>query len=98
MNKQEGYMPKSLSKIEFQNELQTNVEYIAETRVTKLMDLAIPDFQVTHSDLEERDDGLIYMNPDRLRSYIGLVSGELLALFDEALIDIVYKENDLPEA
>ena len=87
-------MTKSLTKIEFQQELQTNVEYIAETRVLKLMELPIPDFQVTHSDLEERDDGLIYMNPDRLRSYIGLVSGELLALFDEVLIDVVYQEND----
>jgi hypothetical protein len=91
-------MDKSLTKEEFQRELQTNVEYIAETRVSKLLEMSMPDFNVTHSDLEERDDGMIYINPDRLRSYVGMVSVELLAVFDEALIDIVYQENGAAEA
>ena len=91
-------MEKSLTKREFQQELQTNVEFIAETRVGKLMELSMPDFEVNHSDLEERDDGLIYINPERLRSYVGMVSVELLTMFDEALIDVVYQENDQPEA
>ena len=91
-------MAKSLTKIEFQQELQTNVEFIAETRVSKLMALQIPDFEVTHSDLEERADGMIYLSSDRLRSYIGTVSAELLSLFDEALIDIIYQENETSEA
>ena len=91
-------MEKSLTKEEFQRELQTNVEYIAETRVSKLLEMSMPDFNVTHNDLEERDDGMIYINPERLRSYVGMVSVELLAMFDEALIDVVYQENDAPEA
>lgn len=91
-------MAKSLTKLEFQQELQTNVEFIAETRVSKLMALAIPDFEVTHSDLEERGDGLIYLSSDRLRSYIGMVFGELLSSFDDALIDIVYQESEASEA
>ena len=91
-------MTKSLTKIEFQQELQTNVEFIAETRVRKLMALPIPDFEVTHSDLEERIDGKIYLGSDRLRSYIGLVSAELLALFDEVLVDIIYQENEAVDA
>ena len=89
-------MAKSLTKIEFQQELQTNIEFIAETRVSKLMELQLPDFEVTHSDLEERADGMIYISPDRLRSYVGLVSSELLAMFDDALIDVVYQEGDAP--
>jgi len=91
-------MEKSLTKEEFQRELQTNVEYIAETRVSKLLEMPMPDFNVTHSDLEERDDGMIYINPERLRSYVGMVSVELLAMFDEALVDVVYQESDAPEA
>ena len=91
-------MTKSLTKMEFQQELQTNVEFIAETRVSKLMALPIPDFEVTHSDLEEKADGKIYLSSDRLRSYIGLVSAELLALFDEILIDIIFQESEASEA
>lgn len=86
-------MEKSLNKEEFQREFQTNLEYIAETRVSKLLEMSMPDLEVTHSDLEERADGLIYMSPDRLRSYVGMVSVELLAMFDEALIDVVYQES-----
>ncbi|MEC9141157.1 MAG: hypothetical protein VX724_05305 [Chloroflexota bacterium] len=91
-------MAKSLTKLEFQQELQTNVEFIAETRVSKLMALPIPDFEVTHSDLEEKTDGKIYLSSDRLRSYIGLVSAELLALFDEILVDIIFQESEASEA
>ena len=90
-------MEKSLTKLEFQQELQANVEYIAESRVSKLLGMSMPDFNVNHSDLEERDDGMIYINPERLRSYVGMVSVELLAMFDGALIDIVYQENDTAE-
>ena len=90
-------MEKSLTKLEFQQELQANVEYIAESRVSKLLGMSMPDFNVNHSDLEERDDGMIYINPERLRSYVGMVSVELLAMFDEALIGIVYQENDTAE-
>ena len=90
-------MEKSLTKLAFQQELQANVEYIAESRVSKLLGMSMPDFNVNHSDLEERDDGMIYINPERLRSYVGMVSVELLAMFDEALIDIVYQENDTAE-
>lgn len=90
-------MEKSLTKLEFQQELQANVEYIAESRVSKLLGMSMLDFNVNHSDLEERDDGMIYINPERLRSYVGMVSVELLAMFDEALIDIVYQENDTAE-
>ena len=73
-------MDKSLTKEEFQRELQTNVEYIAETRVSKLLEMSMPDFNVTHSDLEERDDGMIYINPERLQvrlvQFVSLYRGE----------------------
>mgnify|MGYP000993971483 CR=1 FL=1 len=90
-------MEKSLTKLEFQREIQTHLEFIAETRVSKILEMSMPDFQVNHSDLEEREDGKIYINPDRLRSYVGMVSVELVAMFDEALIDVVYQETDSPD-
>ncbi len=89
-------MDKTLTKLEFQQELQSKVEFITETRLGKLMELAMPDFEVTHSDLEERANGMVYINPERLRGYVGLVSGELLAMFDAALIDVVYQDDDVP--
>ena len=86
-------MPKSLTRAEFDQLLHVNVEYIAETRVTRLMELQLPDLDVAPSDFSQRDDGSLALNPARLRAYIGLVAGEVLASFDEALLDIVYAED-----
>ncbi len=87
-------MPKSLTRAEFDQLLHVNVEYIAETRVTRLMELQLPDLDISPSDFSERADGSLALNPARLRAYIGLVAGEVLASFDEALLDIVYAEDE----
>ncbi len=89
-------MPKSLTRIEFDQQLQTNVEWIAESRIMRLMELQLPDFELAPVDLVERPDGSLSLNPARLRAYIGLVAGEVLAAFDEALLDVVYAEDEAP--
>ena len=91
-------MPKSLTRIEFDQQLQTNVEWIAESRIMRLMELQLPDLDLAAADLVERADGKLSRSPARLRSYIGLVAGEVLAAFDEALLDVVYAEDDAPPA
>ncbi len=87
-------MPKSLTRVEFEQQLQTNVEFIAETRVSRLMGLRLPEMAISPADVEELQDGTLALNPDRLRAYIGLVAGEVLASFDAALLDIVYAEDE----
>ena len=87
-------MPKSLTKTEFEQQLQTNVEFITETRVARLMALELPDLEIAPADVSERDDGTLALHPARLRAYIGLVAGEVLAAFDEALLEVVYAEGE----
>ncbi len=89
-------MTKSLTRMEFEQQLHTNVELIAESRVARLMELALPELDLRPSDVSERADGTLALNPDRLRAYIGIVAGEVLASFDAALLDIVYAEDDTP--
>ena len=89
-------MTKSLTRMEFEQQLHTNVELIAESRVARLMELALPELDLRPSDVSERADGTLALNPARLRAYIGLVAGEVLASFDAALLDIVYAEDDTP--
>ena len=91
-------MPKSLTRTEFDQLLHTNVEYIAETRVARLMEMQLPDLELSSTDVSERADGSLALNPARLRAYIGLVAGEVLASFDEALLDVVYAEDEAPPA
>jgi hypothetical protein len=86
-------MPKSLTRFEFDQLLHTNVEFIAETRVTRLMTMELPDLEISSTDVSERADGSLALNSARLRAYIGLVAGEVLASFDEALLDVVYAED-----
>ncbi len=86
-------MPKSLTRVEFEQQLQTNVEFIAETRVSRLMELHLPELEISPTDVAELQDGTLALNPDRLRAYIGLVASEVLASFDAALLDIVYAED-----
>ena len=40
-------MPKSLTRAEFDQLLHVNVEYIAETRVMRLMEMPLPDLDVS---------------------------------------------------
>ena len=87
-------MPKSLTRVEFEQQLQTNVEFIAETRVSRLMELRLPELAIYPADVAELQDGTLALNPDRLRAYIGLVASEVLASFDAALLDIVYAEDE----
>ena len=87
-------MPKSLTRAEFEQQLQTNVEFIAETRVSRLMELRLPELAISPADVAELQDGTLTLNPDRLRAYIGLVASEVLASFDAALLDIVYTEDE----
>ena len=87
-------MPKSLTRAEFEQQLQTNVEFIAETRVSRLMGLRLPEMAISPADVAELQDGTLALNPDRLRAYIGLVASEVLASFDAALLDIVYAEDE----
>ena len=91
-------MPKSLTRVEFEQQLQTNVEFIAETRVSRLMELQLPEMAISSADVAEREDGTLALNPDRLRAYVGLVAGEVLAYFDAALLDIVYAEDEASPA
>ena len=91
-------MSKSLTRVEFDQLLHTNVEYIAETRVMRLMEMQLPDLELSSADVSERADGSLALNPARLRAYIGLVAGEVLASFDEALLDVVYAEDEAPPA
>ena len=91
-------MSKSLTRVEFDQLLHTNVEYIAETRVARLMEMQLPDLELSSADVSERADGSLALNPARLRAYIGLVAGEVLASFDEALLDVVYAEDEAPPA
>ena len=91
-------MPKSLTRAEFDQQLQTNVEWIAESRVMRLMELQLPDLDIVPADLVERANGMLSLNPARVRSYIGLVAGEVLAEFDETLLDVVYAEIETPPA
>ena len=86
-------MPKSLTRAEFDQLLHANVEHIAETRVMRLMAMDLPDMDLSPADVSERADGSLALNPARLRAYVGLVAGEVLASFDEALLDIVYAED-----
>lgn len=89
-------MPKSLTRDDFEQQLHVNVEWIAEMRVTRLMTLPLPELALSSADVSEREDGTWTLNPARIRAYIGLVAGELLASFDEALLDVVYAEDDAP--
>ena len=91
-------MSKSLTRSEFDQLLHTNVEHIAETRVMRLMAMDLPDIDLSPSDVSERADGSLALNPARLRAYVGLVAGEVLASFDEALLDIVYAEDEAASA
>ena len=91
-------MPKSLTRAEFDQLLHTNVEHIAETRVMRLMAMELPDMDLSPADVSERADGSLALNPARLRAYVGLVAGEVLASFDEALLDIVYAEDEAAPA
>lgn len=89
-------MPKSLTRYEFEQQLQVNVEFIAENRVMRLMELQLPDLELTPADVAEREGGKLALDPTRLRAYIGLVFGEVVASFDEALLDVVYAEDEVP--
>ena len=86
-------MPKSLTRVEFEQQLQAHVEFIAETRVARLMELTLPALEIAPADVSEHADGTLALNPDRLRAYIGVVAGEVLASFDAALLDVVYAED-----
>ncbi|MCY4623833.1 MAG: hypothetical protein OXC99_02320 [Chloroflexi bacterium] len=91
-------MPKSLTRLEFDQLLQTNVEWIAESRVMRLMELQFPDLDLAPADIVERSDGTLSLSTARLRAYVGLVAGEVLAAFDEVLLDVVYAEDEAPPA